>query len=335
MSSQMMSLKGKGMVIAILLSLGLFNQAQAALTYTLNLDGVDSTIAAQITSAMQEAASYYNTYGTFNKHVWANYNSGVPTAQANYDGWIEFGGSRNTRVAMHEIAHTMGVGTYSAYWNLMYSGSWHGSYATAKLRTFDGSSATLYGDSQHFWPYGLNYDSEDSTTNRQRHVQIVQCMQCDMGLNSNCSSSSSSSSSSGFTGTNKRIINRASSKVMDAVGNTNGSNVIIYTDYSNTNQRWNIALISGSDYSIRSAQSGNRSADVWNWGTSNGTNIALYSYWGGTPQRFRFSSVATGYYRITPAISTGQCLDAYGTSSGSNVGTWSYWGGSNQQWSVQ
>ncbi|MBN1518419.1 RICIN domain-containing protein, partial [Candidatus Sumerlaeota bacterium] len=74
---------------------------------------------------------------------------------------------------------------------------------------------------------------------------------------------------------------------------------------------------------------------VWNWGTGNGTNIALYSYWGGTTQRFMFTDVGSGYYRITPVLSTGQCLDAYGTSSGSNVGTWAYWGGTNQQWSVK
>ncbi|MBN1515876.1 RICIN domain-containing protein, partial [Candidatus Sumerlaeota bacterium] len=101
-----------------------------------------------------------------------------------------------------------------------------------------------------------------------------------------------------------------------------------------SNQKWNIADLGSSVYSIRSYQSGNLAADVWNWGTGNGTNIALYTYWGGNSQKYYFAS-DSGYYRITPYISSGQCLDAYGTADGSNVGTWSYWGGTNQQWSVQ
>jgi hypothetical protein len=65
-----------------------------------------------VTSAMNEAVDVYNQYGFFEKHVTANYNPGVPTAQGNYDAWIDFGGSCNARVAIHEIAHTLGTGTY-------------------------------------------------------------------------------------------------------------------------------------------------------------------------------------------------------------------------------
>ncbi|MBN1516606.1 RICIN domain-containing protein [Candidatus Sumerlaeota bacterium] len=132
-------------------------------------------------------------------------------------------------------------------------------------------------------------------------------------------------------GNNQTITNRASGRVLDAYGNSNGSNVIIYSNYNTSNQRWNVAALSNG-YSIRSYQSGNLAMDTWNWGTSNGTNIALYSYWGGAPQKYFIASVGSGYYRITPSISTGQCVDAYGTANESNVGTWSYWGGSNQQW---
>jgi hypothetical protein len=187
----------------------------------------------------------------------------------------------------------------------------------------------MNGDSQHIWPYGLNYDSEDSATNRVRHILIVQAMRCDMGIGP-CQGGGG-----GITGTNLAIVNRASGKVLDAFGNSNGSNVIIYTDYGTANQRWNISDLGGGEYSIRSAQSGNRSLDVWNWGTTNGTNIALYGYWGGDPQRFYIDEVASGYYRITPVISTGQCLDANGTANESNVSTWSYWGGTNQQWAIE
>src|SRR4051812_39734619 len=60
--------------------------------------------------SMTEAVETYNRYGFFDKHVTANDNPGVPTAQSNYDGWIDFGPSRNTRTAMHEISHTLGTG---------------------------------------------------------------------------------------------------------------------------------------------------------------------------------------------------------------------------------
>lgn len=305
-------------------------QARASnITYTLHLGGVDGGIANQISNSMAEAVGLYNQHGDFTKHLNVYYSSGVPTAQANYDGVITFGGSRNTRVALHEIAHTLGIGTHSGYWNLMTGGTWDGAVANDVLSGFDGPNSVMNGDSTHMWPYGLNYDNEDGATNRVRHIQIVEAMRCDMGIGP-CPGGGS-----GIAGNNRKIENRASGKVMDAFGNSNGANVIIYSDYGTPNQRWHIASLGGGEYSIRSAQSGNRALDVWNWGTENGTNIALYDYWGGDPQRYFIDSVGGGYYRITPVISTGQAVDAFGTANESNVGTWSYWGGSNQQWSIQ
>lgn len=305
--------------------------ANAALTYTLHLNGVNSSIANQISNSMAEAVNIYNANGNFTKHLNVYYNAGVPTAQANYDGVVTFGGSRNTRVAIHEISHTLGIGTHSAYWSLMTGGTWHGPAGNAKLSQFDGAGSVMRGDSQHMWPYGLNYDNEDSSTNRIRHVAIVQAMRCDMSIGP-CTDNGGTVS---IEGTNRTIVNRASGRVLDAYGNSNGSNVIIYSDYGTANQRWNIAHLGNGIYTIRSAQSGNRGLDTWNWGTANGTNIALYNYWGGEPQRFYIEEVENGWYRITPVIASDQCIDAYGTASGSNVGTWSYWGGHNQQWGIR
>ncbi|MBN1515302.1 putative Ig domain-containing protein [Candidatus Sumerlaeota bacterium] len=154
----------------------------ADVTYTLHLDGVDSGIASQISASMAEAVALYNQYGSFNKSLNVYYNSGVPTAQASYNGTIEFGGSRNTRVALHEILHTMGTGTYWAYGNLMTGGTWDGAYANARLSEFDGAGSILHGDSVHFWPYGLNYDTEDSFLARYRSVRMMAALRCDMGI---------------------------------------------------------------------------------------------------------------------------------------------------------
>jgi hypothetical protein len=404
-------LKPSSLLIILFLSICFANPltASANVTYTLHLSGVDSGIAGQISNSMSEAVGYYNQYGEFDKQLNVYYSSGVPTAQANYDGVITFGGQRNTRVALHEMCHTMGIGTQSRYGNLMTDGTWDGPVANDLLSTMDGAGSVVHGDSQHFWPYGLNYDSEDSETNRIRHVQLVEAMRCDMGIGpctggeetgnvpegydyaggegdeicpdgtyniaygangqffflynqSGCidcnnatfgdplhgvvkscyvqavssgDASDEDTSEGGITGTNLRIVNRACGMVMDALGNSNGSNIIIDTDDGTINQRFNITDLGGGEYSIQSAQEGNRSVDVWNWGTSNGTNIALYEYWGGATQRFYIEEVDNGYYRITPEIAPDQCLDAYGTSSGSNVGTWNYGGRSNQQWSIE
>lgn len=137
---------------------------------------------AAIVAAMDAAVALYNANGYFPTSLTANYNAGVPTAQGSYSGWIDFGGSISTRVALHEISHTLGVGTVAA-WNSNRSGSaWSGSRANARLAVFDGTGAVLNCDSIHFWPYGLNYDSEDGTTNRVRHIKMVAALRWDMGI---------------------------------------------------------------------------------------------------------------------------------------------------------
>ena len=98
---------------------------------------------------------------------------------AEINGTIRFGSNRSymtERTALHEIAHTIGVGT-SANWNSLSSGgTWHGAQATALVKQFDGSGATLSTGGGHFWPYGLNYENEFSNTAADRHIQIVAAM---------------------------------------------------------------------------------------------------------------------------------------------------------------
>jgi hypothetical protein len=133
-----------------------------------------------IQRAMDEAVAQYNAEGVFEKRVTANYNAGVPTAQANYDGWIDFGGSINTRVALHEMGHTLGVGTY----NRPFDGTpWDPNLAAGKLiKLYEGQGATISTGGTHFWPYGLNYDNEDNPEARVRHVRLLSAMRFDMGI---------------------------------------------------------------------------------------------------------------------------------------------------------
>lgn len=82
----------------------------------------------------------------------------------------------NERTALHEISHTIGVGTSSGWSRVGGSGTWTGGQATALVKQYDGSGAKISTGGGHFWPYGLNYDNEWSNTAADRHVRIVAAM---------------------------------------------------------------------------------------------------------------------------------------------------------------
>lgn len=156
----------------------------SALTWSLN-GGNESWPADKrtaIVNAMNQAVALYNAHGYFDKHVTANYDASVPTANGSYSGWINFGGSISTRVALHEISHTLGVGTYSGWGGRITAGKWTGTRALARVKLYDGAAATIGADGAHFWPYGLNFDNEDGTTNRIRHIRMVSALRWDMGI---------------------------------------------------------------------------------------------------------------------------------------------------------
>jgi hypothetical protein len=139
----------------------------------------------RITAAMNAAVTMYNqqtTRCTGNLRV--EYNTGVPTADGNSNGTIRFGANRTymtQRCAMHEIAHTQGIGTTSRWTQLVINGKYTGANALVMLRSMVGESptSTLSADGHSFWPYGLNYESEWTTVNGQRNARIVGAMQQD------------------------------------------------------------------------------------------------------------------------------------------------------------
>src|SRR5690606_24831050 len=125
------------------------------------------------------------------KSITVNYNTGVPTAEANIDGWLSFGSNTSymqVATAMHEISHTLGVGYYP-WTELLDDGRFTGAAVSefmenipAEERDPDQYSQRTYitGDSQHFWPYGLNQASEhQSEWSLINHVRIVAAIQTD------------------------------------------------------------------------------------------------------------------------------------------------------------
>ncbi|MFH9584086.1 hypothetical protein ACH4LS_02935 [Streptomyces luteogriseus] len=132
-----------------------------------------------ITKAMNAAVARYNNLSDLGKTLTVRYEPGVPTADGNINGTIRFGSNRsymNERTALHEIAHTIGVGTSSGWSRLGGGGTWTGGQATALVRQYDGPGAKISTGGGHFWPYGLNYDNEWSGTAADRHVHIVAAM---------------------------------------------------------------------------------------------------------------------------------------------------------------
>jgi hypothetical protein len=138
----------------------------------------------RITNAMNAAVSMYNGQTSVNKAITVYYVPSVATADGNINGTIRFGSNRSYMTqctAMHEIGHTLGVGTSSKWKSMFINGIYQGKNATAMIRSMVGESSTsvIKGDAQHFWPYGLNYNSEWSTVNGQRHARIVGAMKKD------------------------------------------------------------------------------------------------------------------------------------------------------------
>jgi autotransporter-associated beta strand protein len=179
----MRMMRGAAVLAAVCSTLATSGQAWAVLSFTVDPNGwPDANRRNAAVNSLTAAVSRYNAYGDFgNFNIWAYYNSGIPTAQASYGpsgGSIGYGGTwPNERVTMHEMAHYLGSGTYGLPAN--------GTRSEALIDQFDGIEANFNGDGTHFWPYGLNYDTEWSEIAAQRHVAMVYAQRRDMGIGAN------------------------------------------------------------------------------------------------------------------------------------------------------
>jgi hypothetical protein len=158
-------------------------------TYTMGFDSLTYPQPYRlIKAAVDSACYYYNRYTTFSHNIWIAYSPGVPTAEASYHGQVAFGSNTTymwVGTAMHEFAHYFGSGTTSVWQSKTSTGTWTGSVAAALLLGATGE--VLKGDTQHFWPYGINYKSEitglgDATAQANGlalHAKLVKAMLID------------------------------------------------------------------------------------------------------------------------------------------------------------
>jgi autotransporter-associated beta strand protein len=246
---------------ALAAAAALSRNADAALTFNVEPNGWPNAAHRNAAAAaIQSAVNRYNAYGDFgNYNIYVYYNAGIPTAQANYLGSIGFGGTYpNERVTMHELAHYLGSGTYGTPWD--------GARGEALIDQFDGLEATLQGDSQHFWPYGLNYDSEGAEINKQRQVAMVYAQRADMGIGSTANPSSWAATA-------------VTLKASDPGGTSGFNHASNWGD--NTFAHSNAAYSTGA-FSMRTPEGYNSWTFVGNSLTVNPGGRLLYNGWGTT-----------------------------------------------------
>ena len=136
----------------------------------------------KIITSMDEALWLYNRYGRFEKQLRVAYKPSVKTADANINGQIRFGKQISTRTALHEISHTLGIGTARKWDRMLEDKTWQGHNGNRMLQAFDGHESVVKGDKNHFWPYGMNYPKDDGPERRIRHVLMVEALCRDMDL---------------------------------------------------------------------------------------------------------------------------------------------------------
>ena len=145
----------------------------------------------KIKTAMDKAISYYNCYTSITKSLNVSYVPSVQTADGNINGSLRFG--MNTtymdyRTAMHEIGHTVGIGQASNWATFISGGLFTGTHAAAQLKAINAQLTTplyadVHADTRHFWPYGINQQSEvKGEADLIAHCQMVVAIRQDLGL---------------------------------------------------------------------------------------------------------------------------------------------------------
>jgi regulation of enolase protein 1 (concanavalin A-like superfamily) len=309
----------KKLILLITLVLGQAMASQAALTWYWTSVPSDPNIANQIAASMDAAVNSYNTYSDYTGAVPVNYNAGVPTAQASYQGWVTFGGSRNYRTALHELSHWMGAGTYGT-WNGLRDGRWIGTYANATLQAYDGPGERIGCDSIHFWPYGWNFDNEGVFP--ERNIGMVGALRRDMGL---------SDMTIGIAPGTYRVRNRGTLKMLDNGGSiADGAQVMQFENSTGTSQRWTVTLLSGGYFSLQCVSGGRYLDSLGN--VADGSPIGQSAASASTSQQWQIVQTDSGYFKIINRAN-GKCLDAGGqTADGTGMQNWTSDSSLDQQW---
>ncbi len=289
-------------VLAIAL-MAVFSHAEV--TYTLhksaNPTADEQDAYKRITTVMDSAVKLYNTYSNLSKFINVYYAPGVPTAEASSNGDLRFGENRSYMVvptAMHEMAHTMGVGTTSEYAATCVDGVFRDDKVQAKLREMDGPNAELHCDRQHIWPYGLNQASEaKSEKDLINHVILVETIYQQLFK----------------VAFYKRGRIKSLGETKKCMGITS-SNALELMDCSDAATFVKIFSV-GDNPVTYYIQLGSRVVDIPNESTAAGIVASTYGYNGGAHQRYTFddAGINTPNAFLLKNYKSGLYLQAVGT----------------------
>lgn len=279
--------------------------SHAEVTYTLhksaNPTADEQDAYKRITAVMDSAVKLYNTYSNLSKFINVYYAPGVPTAEASSNGDLRFGENRSYMVvptAMHEMAHTMGVGTTSEYAATCVDGVFRDDKVQAKLREMDGPNAELHCDRQHIWPYGLNQASEaKSEQDLINHVLLVETIYQQLFK----------------VAFYKEGRIKSLGETKKCMGITS-SNALELMDCSDTATFVKIFSV-GDNPVTYYIQLGSRVVDIPNESTAAGIVASTYGYNGGAHQRYTFddAGINTPNAFLLKNYKSGLYLQAVGT----------------------
>lgn len=279
--------------------------SHAEVTYTLhksaNPTADEQDAYKRITAVMDSAVKLYNTYSNLSKFINVYYAPGVPTAEASSNGDLRFGENRSYMVvptAMHEMAHTLGVGTTSEYAATCVDGVFRDDKVQAKLREMDGPNAELHCDRQHIWPYGLNQASEaKSEKDLINHVILVETIYQQLFK----------------VAFYKEGRIKSLGETKKCMGITS-SNALELMDCSDTATFVKIFSV-GDNPVTYYIQLGSRVVDIPNESTAAGIVASTYGYNGGAHQRYTFddAGVNTPNAFLLKNYKSGLYLQAVGT----------------------
>lgn len=279
--------------------------SHAEVTYTLhksaNPTADEQDAYKRITAVMDSAVKLYNTYSNLSKFINVYYAPGVPTAEASSNGDLRFGENRSYMVvptAMHEMAHTMGIGTTSEYAATCVDGVFRDDKVQAKLREMDGPNAELHCDRQHIWPYGLNQASEaKSEKDLINHVILVETIYQQLFK----------------VAFYKQGRIKSLGETKKCMGITS-SNALELMDCSDTATFVKIFSV-GDNPVTYYIQLGNRVVDIPNESTAAGIVASTYGYNGGAHQRYVFEGapINTPNAFLLKNYKSGLYLQAVGT----------------------
>ena len=285
----------------------------------------------QITAVMDEAVAVFNAHSNIDVDINVIYHSGIPTAQANYNGELGFGGSISTQVALHEIAHYLGSGTtweWDAGGGFNGGDVWQGVSGQHFVKLFDGPWADIRKSGVHYYPYGLNFGNEDNPQARIRLVKIVTAMRADMGL-AGGGDWDGDGLPNGWEMWRFGDLSQTGAGDTDGDGISNADERLIESDPTRP-----CPIQDGHTYVIRARHSG-RVMEVAGGSIEAGANVVQYDYNGTDGQKWTAHHDGDGYWKFLN-LRSGKALEVlnYSADAGASLIQWNDTGGANQRWRV-